>query len=165
VARHPRGIAGVIAASGSAGTEIEAVGLTGQMHGCVMLDADGAVLRTALIWCDRRTQPQCDWLTEKIGFERLIELTCNSALPKFTLTKLLWVRDHQPEIFARIAHVLCPKDYVRYRLTGEFAGPPRWQKPQASPWNGCHGFLRAPRSAPASAPPAPEPRVWPLAPP
>jgi xylulokinase len=114
-------IAGAMAASGSAGTEIEAVGLTGQMHGCVLLDADGAVLRPALIWCDQRTQPQCDWLTEKIGFERLIELTCNPALPNFTLTKLLWVRDHQPEILARIAHVLCPKDYVRYRLTGEFA--------------------------------------------
>ncbi|RSL15040.1 xylulokinase [Edaphobacter aggregans] len=114
-------IAGVMAASESAGAEIEAVGLTGQMHGCVMLDADGEVLRSALIWADQRTQPQCDWLTEKIGFERLIELTCNPALPNFTLTKLLWVRDHQPEIFARIAHVLCPKDYVRYRLTGEFA--------------------------------------------
>jgi xylulokinase len=114
-------IVGAMAISGSAGTEIEAVGLTGQMHGCVMLDANGAVLRPALIWCDQRTQPQCEWLTEKIGFDRLIELTCNPALPNFTLTKLLWVRDHQPEIFARIAHVLCPKDYIRYRLTGEFA--------------------------------------------
>ena len=97
------------------------MGLTGQMHGCVMLDAEGEVLRPALIWCDQRTQPECDWLTAKIGFERLIELTCNPALPNFTLTKLLWVREHQPEIFAQIAHVLCPKDYVRYRLTGEFA--------------------------------------------
>jgi xylulokinase len=114
-------LAGVMAASGWAANEIKAVGLTGQMHGCVMLDADGKVLRPALIWCDQRTQPQCDWLTEKIGFERLIELTCNPALPNFTLTKLLWVREHQPEIFAKIAHVLCPKDYVRYRLTGEFA--------------------------------------------
>lgn len=114
-------IAGAMAASGLAGSEIQAVGLTGQMHGCVMLDAQGKVLRPALIWCDQRTQPQCDWLTEKIGFERLIELTCNPALPNFTLTKLLWVREHQPEIFAKIAHVLCPKDYVRYRLTGEFA--------------------------------------------
>ena len=114
-------IAGVMAASESAGSEIEAVGLTGQMHGCVMLDAEGKVLRPALIWADQRTQPECDWLTAKIGFERLIELTCNPALPNFTLTKLLWVREHQPEIFARIAHVLCPKDYVRYKLTGEFA--------------------------------------------
>ena len=114
-------IAGVMAASELTGGEIEAVGLTGQMHGCVMLDADGKVLRPALIWADQRTQPQCDWLTETIGFERLIELTCNPALPNFTLTKLLWVREHQPEIFRKIAHVLCPKDYVRYRLTGEFA--------------------------------------------
>ena len=111
-------IAGAMAASEARGSEIEAVGLTGQMHGCVMLDADGKVLRPALIWCDQRTQPQCDWLTEKIGFERLIELTCNPALPNFTLTKLLWVREHQPEIFAKIAHVLCPKDYVRYRTDG-----------------------------------------------
>src|SRR6266581_3108520 len=114
-------IGGAMAAAELTGAEIEAVGLTGQMHGCVMLDAEGEVLRPALIWCDQRTQPQCDWLTEKIGFERLIELTCNPALPNFTLTKLLWVREHQPEIFAKIAHVLCPKDYVRYRLTGEFA--------------------------------------------
>ena len=74
-------IAGAIAESGLTGAEIEAVGLTGQMHGCVMLDAEGKVLRPALIWCDQRTQPQCDWLTETIGFERLIELTCNPALP------------------------------------------------------------------------------------
>ena len=114
-------IAEAMTAAGITGTQIEAVGLTGQMHGCVMLDADGEVLRPALIWCDQRTQPQCDWLTEKIGFERLIELTCNPALPNFTLTKLLWVRDHEPEIYTRIAHMLCPKDYVRYRLTGEFA--------------------------------------------
>jgi xylulokinase len=86
-----------------------------------MLDEAGAVLRPALIWCDTRTQPECDWLTEKIGYERLIELTCNPALPNFTLTKLLWVKTHQPEIFAKIRHVMCPKDYVRYRLTGEFA--------------------------------------------
>jgi xylulokinase len=100
---------------------IAAIGLTGQMHGAVMLDESGAVLRPALIWCDTRTQPECDWLTAKIGYERLIELTCNPALPNFTVTKLLWVRNHQPEIFAKIRHILCPKDYVRYRLTGEFA--------------------------------------------
>jgi xylulokinase len=100
---------------------IAAIGLTGQMHGAVMLDENGAVLRPSLIWCDTRTQAECDWLTEKIGYERLIELTCNPALPNFTLTKLLWVKKHQPEIFAKIRHVMCPKDYVRYRLTGEFA--------------------------------------------
>jgi xylulokinase len=106
--------------------QIEALALTGQMHGAVMLDKDGQVLRPSLIWCDTRTQPQCDWLHAQFGpgdegRKRLIELTANPALPNFTLTKLLWVRDHQPEIFARIAHVLCPKDYVRFRLTGTYA--------------------------------------------
>src|SRR5215470_3139023 len=98
-------------------SDIGAIGLTGQMHGAVMLAAEGGVLRPSLIWCDQRTDAQCDWLLENIGRERLIELTCNPALPNFTLTKLLWVRDNEPQIFARIAHVLCPKDYVRFRLT------------------------------------------------
>ena len=100
---------------------IAAIALTGQMHGAVLLDESGAVLRPSLIWCDTRTQPECDWLTATIGRERLIELTCNPALPNFTLTKLLWVKNHEPEIFAKTRHVMCPKDYVRYRLTGEFA--------------------------------------------
>ncbi len=121
VARGTRGHRRRAGSRQATGAEIEAIGLTGQMHGCVMLDADGEVLRPALIWCDQRTQPECDWLEAKIGRERLIELTCNPALPNFTLTKLLWVRTHQPEIFGRIAHVLCPKDYVRFRLTGEYA--------------------------------------------
>jgi xylulokinase len=116
-------IAGALKDAAAAGitAPVEAVGLTGQMHGCVMLDADFQVLRPALIWCDQRTQPQCDWLHETIGYERLIQLTANPALPNFTLTKLLWVRDNQPEIFAKIAHVLCPKDYVRFRMTGTLA--------------------------------------------
>jgi xylulokinase len=100
---------------------IAAIGLTGQMHGAVLLDENGQVLRPSLIWCDTRTQPECDWLHEKIGYEKLIELTCNPALPNFTLTKLLWVKTHEPEIFSKTRHILCPKDYVRYRLTGEFA--------------------------------------------
>ena len=103
------------------GARVDAVGLTGQMHGAVMLDKDGKVLRPSLIWCDVRTGPQCDWLHKVIGRERLIELTANPALPNFTLTKLLWVKEHEPEIFSRIAHILCPKDYVRYRLTGTYA--------------------------------------------
>jgi len=103
------------------GVGIGAIGLTGQMHGAVMLDKDGQVLRPALIWCDQRTGPQCEWLHKELGREHLIELVANPALPNFTLTKLLWVREHQPEIFARIAHILCPKDYVRYRLTGTYA--------------------------------------------
>src|ERR1700758_3680364 len=100
---------------------IAGIGLTGQMHGAVMLDENGAVLRPSLIWCDTRTQPECDWLTAKIGYDKLIELACNPALPNFTLTKLLWVKTHEPEIFAKTRHIMCPKDYVRYRLTGEFA--------------------------------------------
>ena len=113
-------IRAVLAAAGTA-TIVDAMALTGQMHGCVMLDRTGAVLRPALIWCDQRSQPECDWLTETIGFDRIIDLVANPALPNFTLTKLLWVRNHQPEIFARIRHVLCPKDYVRYCLTGDLA--------------------------------------------
>jgi xylulokinase len=114
-------IRGAIASTPEPKEPVAAIALTGQMHGAVMLDENGVVLRPALIWCDTRTQPECDWLTEKIGYERLIELTCNPALPNFTVTKLLWVKKHQPEIFAKIRHVMCPKDYVRYRLTGEFA--------------------------------------------
>jgi xylulokinase len=114
-------ISAVTAAAARTGALIHAVALTGQMHGCVLLDAAGQVLRPALIWADQRTQPECDWLEATIGRDRLIQLTSNPALPNFTLTKLLWVRAHQPEIFARIAHVLCPKDFVRLRLTGEYA--------------------------------------------
>lgn len=114
-------IGGTLRGSGMGAEEIEGIGLTGQMHGCVMLDENGAVLRPALIWCDQRTQPESDWLTERIGFDRLIELVANPALPNFTLTKLLWVKRHEPEVWSRIRHVMCPKDYVRYRMTGEFA--------------------------------------------
>src|ERR1700744_981870 len=116
-------ILGALKAAGAAGhgNHVEAVGLTGQMHGCVMLDAEGRVLRPALIWCDQRTQPEADWLNHTIGYEKIIQLVANPALPNFTLTKLLWVRKHQPEIFAKIAHVLCPKDYVRYRMTDVYA--------------------------------------------
>ena len=114
-------IRGAIAAAPEAKEPIGGVGLTGQMHGAVLLDKDGKVLRPSLIWCDTRTQPECDWLHERIGYERLIELTCNPALPNFTLTKLLWVREHEPEIFAQTAKVMCPKDYVRFRLTGTYA--------------------------------------------
>src|SRR6204780_4604557 len=114
-------IRAAIAAAPEPKQQIAGVGLTGQMHGAVLLDKDGLVLRPSLIWCDTRTQPECDWLHAKIGYEKLIELTCNPALPNFTLTKLLWVKTHEPAIFAKIRHVMCPKDYVRYRLTGEFA--------------------------------------------
>jgi xylulokinase len=91
------------------------------MHGAVMLDAAGEVVRPALIWCDVRTEKQCRELNERIGAERLIQLTCNPALPNFTLTKLLWVRENEPESWKRVRAVMLPKDYVRFRLTGERA--------------------------------------------
>lgn len=111
----------VLAAASCAPKDIAAIGLTGQMHGAVLLDVQGNVLRPSLIWCDTRSAPQCDWLHATLGRERVIELTCNPALPNFTLTKILWVREHEPEVFARIAHILCPKDYVRFRLSGVYA--------------------------------------------
>jgi len=91
------------------------------MHGAVMLDEQGSVVRPALIWCDVRTEKECLDLTAKIGREQLIQLTCNPALPNFTLTKLLWVRENEPENWKRVRWVLLPKDYVRLRLTGERA--------------------------------------------
>jgi xylulokinase len=101
--------------------DIAAVGFSGQMHGAVMLDEKGAVVRPALIWCDVRTEKQCADLTAKIGADRLIQLTCNPALANFTLTKLLWVRENEPALWKRVRYVMLPKDYVRFRLTGERA--------------------------------------------
>jgi xylulokinase len=100
---------------------IACVGFSGQMHGAVMLDEQDRVVRPALIWCDVRTEKQCEELTEKIGADRLIQLTCNPALPNFTLTKFLWVREHEPENWKRVRSVMLPKDYVRFRMTGERA--------------------------------------------
>jgi xylulokinase len=110
-----------VLAQGVGADEIACVGFSGQMHGAVMLDERDEVLRPALIWCDQRTDPQCRAITERVGAERLIELTSNPALTNFTLTKLLWVREHQPEMWARFNSILLPKDYVRLRLTGERA--------------------------------------------
>ena len=112
-------IRAVLKQSGIAAEEIAAVGLTGQMHGLVLLDAKGQVLRPALLWNDQRTAAECDEIRRRVGRDRLIERTGNDALTGFTAPKLLWVRNHEPEIYDRIAHVLLPKDYVRYRLTGE----------------------------------------------
>jgi xylulokinase len=103
------------------GDQIACVGFSGQMHGAVMLDDSDEVVRPALIWCDVRTEKQCQELTDKIGAERLIRLTCNPALPNFTLTKLLWVRENEPEKWRRVRSVMLPKDFVRFRLTGDRA--------------------------------------------
>ncbi len=100
---------------------IAGIGLTGQMHGLVLLDARGRVLRPALLWNDGRASAQCDAIRERLGLARLVALTGNDAFAGFTAPKLLWVSDHEPEIYARTAQVLLPKDYVRYRLTGAYA--------------------------------------------
>jgi xylulokinase len=98
--------------------EISGIGLTGQMHGLVMLGSDDEVLRPSIIWCDQRTEDECRAITEKIGAQRLIELTANPAVAGFTLPKIWWVQKHEPEIWARVRSILLPKDYVRFRLTG-----------------------------------------------
>jgi xylulokinase len=104
---------------------IEAVGISGQMHSSVFLDRTGQVIRPALLWCDGRTTEECAEITERVGGEaRLRDLTCNPALEGFTLPKVLWLRKHEPEAFARLATVLLPKDYIRYRLTRVVATDP-----------------------------------------
>jgi xylulokinase len=114
-------VSGALAKADLRGDDLACVGFSGQMHGAVMLDKNDQVVRPALIWCDVRTEDQCRELTRKIGAERLINLTCNPALPNFTLTKFLWVRQNEPENWKRVRSVMLPKDYVRFRLTGERA--------------------------------------------
>jgi len=116
-----RAIRKVLRDANTTSEEIAGIGFSGQMHGAVLLDEKHRVVRPALIWCDVRTDRQCRELTQKIGAGRLIELSCNPALPNFTLTKLLWVRENEPDQWARVRSVMLPKDYVRFRLTGERA--------------------------------------------
>lgn len=111
----------VLEATGTEGAQVRGVGLTGQMHGLVMLDANDVVLRPAILWNDQRTQAECDEIREIVGRERLIATTGNDALTGFTAPKILWVRNHEPEVFERTAHMLLPKDYVRLKLTGVHA--------------------------------------------
>jgi xylulokinase len=114
-------IRGVLAQAGVPGSEIRGIGLSGQMHGLVLLDTAGQVIRPSLIWCDQRSQPQVDAVNAKLGRENVLRYIANPVLTGFTLPKLLWVRDHEPANFERARKMLLPKDYVRYRLTGEFA--------------------------------------------
>jgi xylulokinase len=102
-------------------SEIEAVGLTGQMHGSVLLDRQGEVVRPAILWNDQRTAVECDEIRRRIGRDRLIQVTGNDALTGFTAPKLLWVAGHEPDNWARVETILLPKDYLRFRLTGERA--------------------------------------------
>ncbi|MCU1241964.1 MAG: xylB [Candidatus Acidoferrum typicum] len=106
-----------LAQTNTNGGEIAAIGLSGQMHGLVMLDAAGEVVRPALIWCDQRTEEECRAITERIGANRLIDLVANPALTGFTLPKIWWVRAHEPELWSRVRSVMLPKDYVRFKLT------------------------------------------------
>lgn len=114
-------VRGALAASGADSAEIAAIGLTGQMHGAVLLDGADRVLRPAILWNDQRTAHACDAIREAVGLERLIAITGNDAVTGLTAPKLVWVRDNEPDVWARIAHVLLPKDYVRLQLTGEHA--------------------------------------------
>lgn len=114
-------IRGVLEKSGVNPGDVKGLGISGQMHGLVLLDENGEPLGRSLLWCDGRTQRECDEITQAVGEKRLIEIAANPALTGFTAGKILWVRRHQPELFARARHALLPKDYVRYRLTGVLA--------------------------------------------
>jgi xylulokinase len=118
VARSVASIRRVLSADGVAANRIVGIGLTGQMHGLVLLDSHGNVLRPAILWNDQRTGSQCAAITKQIGLPQLLTWIANPVLPGFTAPKIVWVREHEPTVYAHIAHVLLPKDYVRYRLTG-----------------------------------------------
>ena len=111
----------VLEKSGVSGEDVKGIGLSGQMHGLVMLDENNEVIRPSIIWCDQRTGAECEEITRKVGKERLIEITANPALTGFTASKILWVRNHEPENYARCRHILLPKDYLRFVLTGVYA--------------------------------------------
>jgi xylulokinase len=111
----------VLADTGVTPTDVKGIGLTGQMHGLVLLDKAGQVLRPAILWNDQRTGAECDEMRAKMGRQRLIDITGNDALTGFTAPKILWVKNNEPEIYGRIAQILLPKDYVRFKLTGDYA--------------------------------------------
>jgi xylulokinase len=115
-----KSIRAVIQKSGVAAENIRAVGLTGQMHGLVLMDEAGQVLRPAILWNDQRTQAQCDQIHERLGRERFIAISGNVALTGFTAPKILWVAQNEPEVYAKVRHILLPKDFVRYHLTGDY---------------------------------------------
>ncbi|MDP4093758.1 MAG: xylulokinase [Bacillota bacterium] len=114
-------ISEVIAKSGVNAEDIKGIGLSGQMHGAVLLDKNDNVLRKSIIWCDQRSSAECNQITSLIGKERLIAITANPALTGFTASKVMWVKNNEPELFEKVKRILLPKDYIRLRLTGEFA--------------------------------------------
>ena len=116
-----RSVRQVIKETRIAPEDIAGVGLTGQMHGLVLLDERGDVLRPAILWNDQRTGAQCDEIRDRLGLEHLIQITGNDALTGFTAPKILWVKQNEPDLYAQARHILLPKDYLRYKLTGKFA--------------------------------------------
>ena len=114
-------IKAVMTQSGVSKEDVKGVGISGQMHGLVMLDKDGKVLRKSIIWCDQRTANEVEEMNQKLGEKKLIEITANPALTGWTAAKILWVKNNEPEIYEKCAHILLPKDYLRFILTGEFA--------------------------------------------
>jgi len=114
-------IKSVMAKSGVSKDDVKGIGISGQMHGLVLLDKDNNVLRPSIIWCDQRTGAEVEEMNRTVGREKLVEITANPALTGWTAAKILWVRNNEPEIFSRIAHILLPKDYLRLILTGEYA--------------------------------------------
>src|SRR5580658_3723644 len=111
----------VLQKSGVDAAQVRGIGLSGQMHGSVFVDERGAVLRNALLWNDQRTQAECDWITATVGREKVVEEISNPVLTGFTVGKIIWLRNHEPENYARVRKVLLPKDYIRLKLTGEYA--------------------------------------------
>lgn len=111
----------VVSESGVDAADIVSLGISGQMHGLVMLDDECNVLRPSILWCDQRTGKECEELTQKLGKDTLIKITANPALTGFTASKILWVKNNEPEVFDKCRHILLPKDYLRFKLTGEFA--------------------------------------------
>ena len=114
-------IKAVMAKSGVKKEDVKGIGISGQMHGLVMLDKDNNVIRPSIIWCDQRTEKEVEWMTETIGREKLIEITANPALTGWTAAKILWVKNNEPENYAKVAHILLPKDFLRFVLTHEYA--------------------------------------------
>jgi xylulokinase len=114
-------VKGVLKEAGASGKDVKGIGLSGQMHGLVLLDKNNDVIRPALIWCDQRSQAQVDYINSTMTRETVLAYTANPVVTGFTLPKLLWVRDNEPELFARVRKMLLPKDYIRFQLTGEFA--------------------------------------------
>ena len=115
------GIKHVLHDSGIPSNEIKGIGLSGQMHGLVMLDKDDRVIRPSIIWCDQRTAKEVGEITEKVGADRLIEITANPAITGFTAAKIMWVKNNEPQNYERCRHILLPKDYIRFIMTGEYA--------------------------------------------